>query len=191
MVALRMDCSGITHTKKMFKKKVTLILSLLLMTTAAAAQWQSEGKKVADTPDRKSVNGFGVHLLVVKDPRAFIQQWLKPEQPKIESANKIKVGEPIGVIVLFAGCKEVSGSCDSEVDYTIYKPDGSVFAQRLKQPLWKETAPPKTNIQLGRAILAFQFRKSEPSGLYKIKAQVRDINANTTVELETQIELKD
>ena len=172
-------------------KKVVLILNLLLMTTAAAAQWQTEDKKVADTPDRKSVNGFGIHLLAVKDPRAFVQEWLKPQQPKIEPAKKIRAGEPIGIIVLFAGCKEASGSCDSEVDYTIYKPDGSVFVQRLKQPLWKEAAPPKPNIQLGRAILAFQFQKGQPTGQYKIKASVRDINANTMVDLETQIELKD
>ena len=172
-------------------RKLIIVLGILLMTTAASAQLQSDNKKVSDTPDRKSVNGFGVHLLAIKDPRAFIQEWQKPQTPKIESAKKIKPDESLGIIVLFAGCKEVSGSCDSEVDYTIYKPDGSLFVERLKQPLWKEAAPPKPNIQLGRAILAFQFQKGLPRGQYKIKAQVRDINANTTVDLETQIELKD
>lgn len=172
-------------------RKLVLVLSLFLMTTAAAAQWRSEDKKVVDTPDRKSVNGFGAHLVAVKDPRGFIQEWLKPQPPKIESAKKIKAGEPLGVIVLFVGCKEVSGTCDSEVDYTIYKPDGSVFVQRLTQPLWREAPPPKPNIQLGRAILSFQFQKEQPTGQYKIKAQVRDLNANTTVDLDTQIELKD
>jgi hypothetical protein len=176
---------------EVFVKKVSIIFGLLLMTTAVAAQWQSEDNKVPDTPDRKSLNGFGAHLIAVKDPRAFIQEWLKPEQPKIEPAKKIKAGEPLGIIVLFAGYKEVSGSCDSEVDYTIYKPDGSIFTQRLKQPLWKEAAPPKPNIQLGRAILAFQFQSGQPKGQYKIKAQVRDLNAGTTIDLETQIELKD
>jgi hypothetical protein len=172
-------------------KNAALILSLLLMTTATGAQWQSGDKKAADTPDRKSVNGFGVHLIVVKDPRAFIQEWLKPQQPNIKPAEKIRAGEPLGIIVLFAGCKEVSGNCDSEVDYRIYNPDGSVFVERSKQPLWKEAAPPKPNIQLGRAILAFPFQKGQPKGKYKIKAKVRDINANTTIDLETQIELKD
>lgn len=172
-------------------KKLAIVLSVLLVTSSAAAQWQSEGKNVADTPDRKSVNGFGAHLLAVKDPQGFIQEWLKPQPPKIDSAKKVKAGEPLGIIVLFSSCKEVSGSCDSEVDYTIYKPDGSIFVQRLKQPLWKKAAPPKPNIQLGSAILAFQFQKGQPTGQYRIKAQVRDTAANTTVDLETQIELKD
>ena len=167
------------------------LLSILLLVTSASAQWQAENKKVTDTPDRKSVNGFGVHLLAVKDPQGFVREWVKPETPKIEPAKKIKVGEPLGIIVLFAGCKEVSGSCNSEVDYTIYKPDGSLLVERLAQPLWKEEAPPKPSIQLGRAILSLQFKKGQPTGRYKITAKVKDLNMNTTVDLETQIELKD
>ena len=167
------------------------LLSLLLLVTSASAQWQTENKKVADTPDRKSVNGFGVHLLAVKDPQGFVREWLKPETPKIEPAKKIKIGEPLGVIVLFVGCKEVSGSCNSEVDYTIYKPDGSLLVERLAQPLWKEESPPKSNMQLGRAILALQFKKGQPTGTYKITAKIKDINANAKVDLETQIELKE
>lgn len=178
--------------RECFMKKIGRILFLLvMMTTAATAQLKSENKEAADPPDRKSLDGFGVHLIAVEDPRAFIQEWLKPQQPKIETAKKIKVGEPLGIIVLFAGCKEVSGSCDAEVDYTLYKPDGSVFVKRLRQPLWKESAPPKPNIQLGRAILAFQFQKGQPKGQYKIKANVRDLNANVSIDLETQVELKD
>lgn len=167
------------------------ILSLLILVTSASAQWQGENKKVTDTPDRKSVNGFGVHLLAVKDPQGFVREWQKPEMPKIEPAKKIKTGEPLGIIVLFAGCKEVSGSCNSEVDYTIYKPDGTLLVERLTQPLWKEEAPPKPNIQLGRAILSIQFKKGQPTGTYKITAKIKDVNANATVDLETQIELKD
>jgi hypothetical protein len=172
-------------------KSAVLVLSLLFFSASAAAQWKSDDKNASDTPDRKSVNGFGAHLVVVKDPQVFIQEWLKPQMPKFDSAKKTKAGESLGIIVLFAGCKEASGACDSDVDYTIYKPDGSVFAQRLKQPLWKEPAPPRPNIQLGRAILAFRFPNRAVPGKYKITAQVRDSNANTTIDLVTEIEVKD
>lgn len=152
---------------------------------------ESREQEVTDTPDRKSVNGFGVHLIVVKNPQGFVREWQKPEMPKIESAKKIKVGEPLGGIILFAGCKEVSGSCNAEIDYTIYKPDGSLLAERLAQPLWKEEAPPKPNIQLGRAILSLQFKKGQPTGTYKITARTKDLNSNATIDLETQIEVQD
>ena len=172
-------------------KNLISVVCLLLFSGLCFGQGQPEDKKANDTPERKSVNGFGVHLVIVKDPQAFIREWLKPQTPKIDAAKKTKAGEPLGVIILFAGCKESSGTCDSEVDYTIYKPDGSIFVQRLKQPLWKESPPPRPNIQLGRAILAFRFPKGQPTGQYKINAQLRDNNANTTIDLVTQIELKD
>jgi hypothetical protein len=76
------------------------------------------------------------------------------------------------------------------VNYTIYKPDGSIFAEHKGQPLWKEQAPPAPNIQLGRAILAFRLGKDDPAGEYKVKAKVSDLNADISFELETKFRLK-
>lgn len=168
-----------------------IVLFFLVTVSSTMGQWKMDGDKPSDTPDRKSLNGFGAHLVPVKDPRAFIQEWLKPETPKIKSATKTKSGESLGILVFFAGCKEVDGACSSEVDYTIYKPDGTIFVERKAQPLWKEAAPPKSNIQLGRAILSFAFPKGQPSGKYRITAKVKDINADITLDLETHLELKD
>jgi len=168
-----------------------IVLFFLVTVSSAMGQWKMDGNKPSDTPDRKSLNGFGAHLVAVRDPRAVIQEWLKPETPNIKSATKTKPGESLGILVFFAGCKEVDGTCSSEVDYTIYKPDGTVFVERKAQPLWKEVAPPKSNIQLGRAILSFAFPKGQPSGKYRITAKVNDINADITLDLETQLELKD
>lgn len=81
--------------------------------------------------------------------------------------------------------------CNSEVDYTIFKPDGTIFAERKAQPLWDMQAPPAPNIQLGKAILAFKLGPNEPNGEYKVKARVSDLNADVTFELETRFRLKD
>lgn len=92
---------------------------------------------------------------------------------------------------MFAGCKtDSAGVCNSEVDYTVIKPDGSVYAERKAQPLWKEQAPPAPNIQLGRAILAFRMESKDAAGEYKVKAKVSDLNAGITFELETKFRLK-
>ena len=125
------------------------------------------------------------------NPRKFIEMWKKPKTPHFETAKEVGFDESVGVIVLFAGCKQdTQGICNTEVDYTIYKPDGSIFAERKKQPLWKEQAPPRENTQLGRAILAFRTAKSIPTGEYKVKAKVSDLNADISFELETQFSLK-
>ena len=168
----------------------TLFL-LLLAASPAVSQWKGNNEFVGDAPDRKAVNGFGGHLIVVENPRAFIQEWMKPETPKIKSATDVKRGDSIGAFVLFAGCKPDSqGVCKSEVDYTVYKPDGTVFAERKSLPLWDLEAPPAPNIQLGKAILAFQLGQNDADGEYKVKAKVSDLNANVSFELETKFRLK-
>jgi hypothetical protein len=168
----------------------TLFL-ILIAISPAFSQWKKNVERAGNAPDRKAVSGFGGHLIVVETPREFIQEWLKPETPKIKSATNVKRGDSIGAFVLFAGCKtDAQGMCNSEVDYTVYKPDGSIFAERKGQPLWKEQAPPAPNTQLGRAILAFRLGKEHPAGEYKVKAKVSDLNANISFELETKFRLK-
>lgn len=166
------------------------IFLLLLTFTTATGQWRKNAERADDAADRKAVGGFGGHLLVVEDPHGFIREWLKPEPPRIKTVSKITPGESLGVLVLFAGCKpDAQGVCQTEVDYAVYKPDGSPYAARKGQTLWKETAPPPPVIQLGRAILALRMRKGDPAGEYKVKATVRDLNADITFELETKFSL--
>ena len=173
------------------KTSFGLILLVLLTATGTFAQWKNEGNIAKDEPSRKAVKGFAGHLVVVKNPREFIEMWKKPETPHFEPAEEVAFDESLGIIVLFAGCKkDEKGLCNTEVDYTVYKPDGSIFAERMKKPLWKELAPPKNNTQLGRAILAFKAVKSIPAGEYKVKAKVSDLNADISFELETQFLLK-
>ena len=167
-----------------------VIFLLLIAVTVAPGQWRKGAERAEDAADRKAVGGFGGHLLVVEDPQGFIREWLKPETPRIKSASTVKPGSPLGVLVLFAGCKSDSqGVCKTEVDYSVYNPDSSLYVERKRQPLWKEQAPPPPIIQLGRAILTLTMRKDDPAGEYKVKAKVRDLNADISFELETKFSL--
>jgi hypothetical protein len=168
-----------------------ILFVVLLAFSPAFSQHAGNGQPAPDTPDRKALNGFGGHLIVVKNPQAFIKEWVKPKTPKIKSARDVKRGDAIGAFVLFAGCKPNSqGICKSVVDYTVYKPDGTVFAERKSLPLWDLQAPPAPNIQLSKAILAFKPGPGDGAGEYKVKARVSDLNANITLELETKFRLK-
>ena len=167
-----------------------LMTLLLLGGTIATAQWKKGNEPTPDTPDRKSVNGFGAQLLIVEDPQAFIKEWQKPETPNINSVSEVKRGVLLAAVVIFAGCKpDPQGLCNSEVDYTIYKPDGTVYGERKEQPLWKEAPPPGTNIQLSRALLGIRMEQNDPAGDYKVKARVADLNAQVSFELETKFRL--
>lgn len=171
---------------------LALMTLVLLGGTPATAQWKKGDERTPDTPDRKSVNGFGAHLIIVENPRAFIEEWQKPETPKINPVSEVKRGVVIGAFVLFAACKpDPQGLCNAEVDYTVYKPDGTIYAERKQQPLWKEAPPPGTNIQLSNAILGIRMEQNDPVGDYKVKARVADLNAQISFELETKFRLHD
>jgi hypothetical protein len=175
-------------------KIVTALMTLLLLggVTVATAQWQKEGgERIPDSADRKSVNGFGGHLLIVENPQAFVEEWQKPETPRIDPVSQVKRGVQLGAFVLFAGCKpDAQNQCNSEVDYTIYKPDGTIYGERKAQPLWKETAPPQGIIQLSSAILGIRMEEKDPVGDYRVKAKVVDLNAKISFELETKLRLQ-
>ena len=173
-------------------KTLTAAIAVILIASSVAhAQWKKDGKPVEDTPDRKSVGVFGGHLLVVEDPRGFIADWQKPKTPQINPVSKVKRGELVGAFVLFAGCKpNAEGNCNSEVDFSLYRPDGTLHAERKAQPLWKQQAPPQQNTQLSTAILGMRFEKDDENGEYKIKAKVSDLNAGISFELETTIRLQ-
>jgi hypothetical protein len=172
-----------------------LLMAVLIVSlcgaASAMAQWKKGDEPVPDTPDRKSVRGFGGHLLIVADPRKFIEDWQKPEMPHIPKVDETKRGELLGAVVLFAGCTtDAQGKCNAEVDYAIYKPDGKLLAEHKNQPLWKEAAPPAPNIQLSRAILGIRLEDKDPLGEYTVKATVSDLNARVSFELETKFSLK-
>jgi hypothetical protein len=47
------------------KKIGALLFLLLIVTSSAFGQWKKGDERAVDAPDRKSINGFGGHLLVV------------------------------------------------------------------------------------------------------------------------------
>jgi hypothetical protein len=174
-----------------FVKIIFTVLVIALASVAVSAQWKKGDEKAEDTSERKSVNGFAGHLIIVEDPKGFIEEWSKPKTPTIKPVTNVKRGEVVGAFVLFAGCKpDNDGVCNSEVDYAVIKPDGSVYAERKSQPLWKEQAPPAQNIQLSRAILGIRIESKDPAGEYKVRAKVSDLNAGITFELETKFRVQ-
>jgi hypothetical protein len=174
------------------KSLYVTLLFILVVASPSLSQGARKDKPVGDVKDRTNVNGFGARLVVVENPRQFIKEWLKPEIPKIKrwSATEMRRGDSLGAFILFIGCKtDAHGICDSEVDYTIHRPDGSIYDERKGQPLWKEVSP-APNLQLSRGSLEFRIGKDEPSGKYKVEARVSDLNANLSFELEMELWLK-
>ncbi len=176
--------------------KTAFILTVLLVLSCQtnSSQKRNMTQREPDDSARKAVNGFGAHLVLADNPQGFVDEWLNPAsggEPQLNFASVAKRGEPFAAFVLFAGClPDKAGICNTEVDFTVYKPDGSVYAERKGLELWKKQAPPEQNVQLSTANIVMRIRENDPAGEYKVKAIVRDLNRKVTFELNQKFKVQ-
>ncbi|HET6889470.1 MAG TPA: hypothetical protein VFH31_00080 [Pyrinomonadaceae bacterium] len=196
----------------------TLFLILIVASPAFSLSGRND-KTVADETNYKEVNGFSGYLTLDDYPHEKVQRWLDPVGIATLSAMPtMKRGKTMGAFVELRGCQQnARGMCNTRVNYTIYKPDGSIFATRAVRQgelLWKKQAPlaphtsyPKTRNRLkkqgrkmgsgiafnqseGLARMHFKLGKDDPVGEYKVKAKVTDSNANISFEIELNFYLR-
>jgi hypothetical protein len=160
------------------------------------------------------VDGFSGYLTLDNDPLEKVREWLDPvEIESLSAMPKMKRDKTMGAFVELRGCKQnTRGVCNVRVDYTIYKPHGSLFvvrAVRQREIIWKKrpssaqrTSSTKTrnqgggmepgilNPSKGLARMHFRLGRNDPKGMYKVKAKVADINADISFELELDFDLK-
>ena len=158
------------------------------------AQWRENGKIIEDTPFRKSAGKFGAMLLLTAKPDEFFEQWNKPPspsyKPKIETLSEARRGDTVVAVVLFIGCaQDKSGNCDTEVDYRVLKPDGSLYGEQADAELWKRQPPPEGSIQAGLGYLAFRIEPDDPLGQYTLEALVRDKVAKVKLVLKETLDV--
>jgi hypothetical protein len=166
---------------------VVLLLSLSLLSMESFGQWRDRSGVVADTSWRKSVGGFGVMLLLTTDPESFRKAWDSPPNtvPQIRPASEARIGQRIDAFVVFSGCEESSiGLCQIDGDFRVLKPDGSVYFEQSKVPLWGSLAPGKGMVQLGHRQLEIKIEPTDPLGAYRIIAKVRDLQSGKSVDVE-------
>jgi hypothetical protein len=199
-----------------FMKLVSTTLFLILIAASPASSLSGQNHKTAggDT-NYKEVNGFSGYLTLENEPREEVQRWLDPvEIATLRAMSTMKRGKTMGAFVELRGCKQNARTvCNVRVNYTIYKPDGSIFATRAvwqREILWKKQASPAprrssrkpgkqerrmevrivSNPSKGLARMHFRFRQDDPAGEYKVKAKVTDLNADNSFELELNFDLK-
>ena len=187
------------------KRTLTWLLSLFLLCTSCRSQQKQNAEKAErperaekaeraeDSTSRKAVGGFGAHLILADRPQAFVQEWRNPPsgKPQLWFATEAKRGEPLAAFIIFAGCLPDSGGiCNAEVDFRIYKPDGSLYAERAGLELWKKAAPPATNTQLSTANMVIRLQPNDPAGEYKVKASLRDLNRDVSFEIEEKFKVQ-
>ena len=169
-----------------------VLLLVLLMPSVAGSQWWRNGKRIPDETWRRSQDDLGVMLLLTTETDAFVREWYStPEShvPNIRTTDRAVRGDVVSAFVLFSGCKpSPSGTCDGTVDFTVLKPDGSLYGEAKNYPLCTRKASVKT-VQMSPEHLDIQIEPRDPLGLYTVKARVRDKLAGITLEVERRLEV--
>jgi hypothetical protein len=172
----------------------TTLFLTLIATSPAFSLWEQNDQTAGSEPNYKEVNGFIGYLTVDDEPRERVRRWLDPvEIVTLRAMPTMKRGKTMGAFVELMVCKQNARRvCNVRVDYTIYKPDGSMFATRAvrqREILWKKQTP-RRSYPLGLARMHFRLRRDDPAGEYKVKAKVSDLNAGISFEVELNFYLR-
>jgi hypothetical protein len=137
-----------------------------------------------DVPEKKS--RFSAILLLSDEPADVLRSWSSPDAAiPVHRTDTITRGVPIVAFVFFWGCQpDERGLCNASADFTILKPDGSVYESFSDRDLWKgKPAPPDGTFRLSAEYVGVVIEPQDPLGCYEFRVTVHDHNAGTTLEL--------
>ncbi len=169
-------------------KSCALILFLLIFLVSPAQAWiDRNGNTLENTADRKSVGNFGAWLLLIDNEEKFYRKWKIPGTLNVKTVKKIRRNSSITALIIFSGCAaDPNGNCHVLVDFHITLPNGKSYGKMVNQPLWINRPNPKTGtLQIGESFIRARIEPHEPTGMYGIRASIKDKNSATTIDLET------
>jgi len=97
-----------------------------------------------------------------------------PASQSIEHDSEVSRGEAVTLVVTVQGCQpDAAGACNASADFTTYKPDGTVHSEAKN-----------VTIDGGRATTALTLAATDPTGIYRVLATVRDVGARRVSKVE-------
>ena len=92
----------------------------------------------------------------------------------LEHDTEVARDETVTIVLSIPDCaKDDAGKCNASADLVAYKPDGSVH-----------TAVKNVSLNSHRATAPLKLSATDPTGLYKVVATVRDLNARRFANAE-------
>ncbi len=173
-------------------------LSLLLAATITTAQvpsgvWRSpEGTVVAESKARRSVDGFGVWLVVTSD-KDWESKWNTPSwvTPKFTEASNIKRGGSLTILIFVANAKPGrDNNLNVLCDLKITRPDGSLSVNEANaRCLVGALRGQASNVRLSEPVIRFNADPGDLAGTWRVEVNIKDINRGLVVPVETAFEL--
>ncbi len=181
---------------KFFTRLVVLLLATTATAIAAEGQsfWRdSDGKAAPDTPDRRSIEGFGGWLLVTSD-QDWRAKWNSPREtvPKFSATDSPRRGQKIFVLIFLGNPKlDANRSANVTCDIRLTGPDSSVPVDAKNVDCFKESVSmDPMSIFVSAPVIEFIGEPGDPLGLRVVEVVLRDNNRKVEIPLRTSFELK-
>jgi hypothetical protein len=134
----------------------------------------------------KPENHLSAVLMLSDKPDDVLRGWATQTAGVPErTVDTVARGVPIVAFVFFTGCRpDENGLCNASADFTILRPDGSLYETFRDRDLWKrKPAPPDGTLRLSAEYVGAVIEPDDPLGRYEFRVSVHDLNAGTTLEL--------
>jgi hypothetical protein len=149
---------------------------------------------LAETEARRTVQGFGVWLVVTPDPD-WESKWNTPSSvvPHFTEARTVARGGKLTLLIFFSNPQpDRMGKVSVACDITVTRPDGSYSVNALNAscmdgPLIGEPA----NLRLGAPVIVFVAEPKDQAGVWRAKFVVRDRVRKVEIPVHTSFTLAD
>ncbi len=166
---------------------VAFVLAIACATLGALASTSSGielSKRAWPEPEPSE---FSALLVLSDNPDQVLRGW-KTRTMRLPrgTTRTIERGRPIVAFVYFTGCEpDADGLCNATVDFTILRPDGSVYESFESRDLWRhKPAPPEGTMGLAAEHVGAVIEPSDPLGRYEFRVTVHDLNGGTSLDLK-------
>lgn len=154
--------------------------------------WLGQGNKIEDTPSKKSKQGFGASLVVVRN-EAFFAQWEAGKggtgEVAVPLVKQVSQIAPFWVVIFTTGAGVDGSNCDVTFDVSIKRPDESEFKKYENLTACKDTKQDAGVIYLSQDKAMAELTLDEPVGSYSIDAVVRDKIKQVELKLYRPLEV--
>ena len=174
---------------------LNLCVALALLLAMNSMGWSHDRDAAAATLDSewsKSNGELRAALVVTAQLEEFMREWYgTPEShtPKLRLVDQVKRGEVIAALLFFSGCGEPGGNCSALADFTVLRPDGSVYSAAPGNQVWSHPVPSTRLTLLSEAYLEIRLGPGDPLGPYSVLVVFRDPDSNRVLELKRGFEV--
>lgn len=133
---------------------------------------------------KKSDGTLEAELVLTDDPKKLRKDWESPEENlQLTTADSIRLGNSIHGFAIFSGCtRDAENKCTVAVSYQVYFPNGSLHSMSATGfPLNHVVVEPGSTLSFD---IPVKVELTQPTGAYVIQARVRDLNTDSTLELQ-------